>query len=36
MILVHAGLPGGLNKIQNEITKADAKFDKPHKIIITH
>ena len=36
MILVDAGLPGDLKKIQDEISKASLNFDKIDKIIITH
>jgi glyoxylase-like metal-dependent hydrolase (beta-lactamase superfamily II) len=36
MILVDTGLPGTVNKIQDEITKADLSFDKINQIIITH
>jgi glyoxylase-like metal-dependent hydrolase (beta-lactamase superfamily II) len=36
MILVDASLPGGLKKIQDEISKAGLDFDKLNRIIITH
>ena len=36
VILVDAGLPGGLSGIQEEMSKAGVSFDKLDKIIITH
>jgi len=36
MIMVDACLPGGLKKIQDEISKAGLDFDKLNRIIITH
>ena len=36
VILVDTGLPGGLDGIQEEMSKAGVSFDKLNKIIITH